>query len=289
MKNKNPITASLLFVFSLLISGCNRNDEIKHMNNFEKKIHIAINEHGEELKNRHPNMVRVTHQPVGVSFYKIDWDEKDKGIVLIKSNKLSFEIDNVLGFTGNENDDLENEGMSQLNIISGITGPNGISHEDARVKFLEIISKLRNIGWQSTIPFSAPRFKGKDMLTYLFNFQRPTTLDASYLPSLDEWMRLPDLTTWEFYGDRTFLRVNFVRDSNKLDPKKPGAYVINFALESDINYYKGFAPPLQRDAWREILPSELKKAESRRKAIEKELVQKGLRVDETYQDPPIPK
>ena len=259
------------------------------MNTSNKGIHVKINESGAEFKNRHPEIVRVTHQPVGVSFYKIDWDEKNKGVIFVDVDKHSFEIDNALGLTGSENDDLKNDGISQLNIVSGLTGPNGISHQAAREKFLMILTGLRNAGWRSVIPFSAPRLRGKDMLAYLLDLQRPTTLDASYQPSLDEWMQLPDLTTWEFYADRTFLRVNFVRDANRLDVSKPGAYVVNFTLDSDLNYFKEFISPLQREKWRDRLPAELKEADTRRKSIEAELLQKGLRIDETYRDPPIPK
>ena len=120
------------------------------------------------------------------------------------------------------------------------------------------------------------------MFNYLLETQRPTTLDAAYEPSLDEWMKLKDLTTWELYANGTFLQLSFARDSTKLDLSKPGSYVLNLTLQSDINYFKGFVPPLQRTQWRELLPNELKKALARRSLLEVELRAKGLQIDESY-------
>lgn len=288
MNKKIYLFAFTLIIFFLIIFTFNKNSETNGMTS-NKIIRVRVNEPGIELKNRYPETVRTTHQPVGVTFYKIDWNAKNKGVVLVDMSKHSFEVDNTLSFIGSETDDLKNEGMSQLNVVSGLTGPNGISHQDAHKKFLTILNSLKSAGWQSVIPFSAPRLRGKDMLTYLLDSQRPTTLDAAYLPSLEEWMKLPDLATWEFYAERTFLRVNFVRDNSKLDVSKPGAYVVNFTLESDLNYFRGFVPPLQREQWQDRLPIELKQADARRKLLETELLQKGVRIDENYQDPPIPK
>lgn len=277
------------FVYVAFLAGCSKKIEEPAIKYRAEIIEVKVNEAGSDLKKRYPDIVRVKNQPIGINFYKIDWEEKRKGVISVEKGKYSFVIDDVLAFSGSENIALKNEGMSEINMIVGLSGENGISHQQAREKFFKLLSGLRSHEWQSVIPHSAPRLRGKDMLGYLLEDVHPTALDADYEPSLGEWMKLEDLTTWELYADGTFLNISFIRDREKLDLSKPGSYILNINFQSDVNYFKGFVPATRRTQWRELLPDEINKALARRMLLERESRAKGFRIDETYRDPPFPR
>ena len=102
-------------------------------------------------------------------------------------------------------------------------------------------------------------------------------------------MRIVNLTSWEFYANHIFLRINFYRDPSKLDLNKPAVYLINYEIKSDLEYFMTFVDPDHRDKWRELLPAEIKDVAVRREKLEADLIKQGVRVDTNYIDPPIPK
>jgi len=150
-----------------------------------------------------------------------------------------------------------------------------------------ILQKISQAGWQITIPCSPPRLRGKDMLNYLFT-EKTTTLDATYMPTFEEWMQMESLTTWAFYADHVYLEVEFTREHTLTDPTKPGAYLIGFNLKSEAEYFRGYVGPDNRKRWKELLPAQLAMGAQMRAEAEAKMRAKGVRIDETYQDPPAP-
>lgn len=259
------------------------------MEKITDSVEVHVGENGQQFKGKYSTLVTATEQLAGLIFFKIDWTSKKKGKIRIEHGNNSIEVCDALGFVGTEDVEFKNLGMSEINIVSGITGPTGISHQQAREKFLGILRRIKQSGWQSTIPFSAPRLKGKEMLEYLFNSKRRTTLDANYSPTLDEWMQLDNFATWEFYSNHVFLRINFTRDQSKLNINQPGVYLINYELKTDLEYFMEFIDSDDRNRWREALPPEIKIASARRAMLEADLVKQGKKIDTNYSDPPLPK
>ena len=255
-----------------------------------QNVTIKIGEQGTAFAKRYPALVKIQHQPAGVDFYDIDWDVRPRGIVTIEHGQHSFKIDDVMGImAGQDLGDEANEGLTEFSISSGgsIPAPGLVSHDEARLKMYAILQRILQAGWQINITPSMPRLRGKDALNYQL-VDDYTSLDASYLPTFEEWMRIDSLTDWRFYADHVFLTVNFTRESTLTDPTKPGAYLIRFNLKSENEFYRGYVGGEHRKEWKTRLPAELAKLAPLRAAAEAKLRAQGVKIDETYQDPPLP-
>ncbi len=251
-------------------------------------VHIYLGEQGEEFLKKYTNQVNVNRQPAGTNFYRIAWNTTAPGIVSVENGKSGFTVANVLSIQGSENLTLPKEGISEFSINAGISPSELIRHDEARLKLFSIFQSLLQSGWKVNILRNRPRLRGQDMLNYVSNGGRYGTLDAAYLPTLEEWMRIENSTSWDFYSDRSFLTISFLRDQKLMDPSKPGAYLLTFDIKSESEYYQDFVDADDRKRWQELLPSELAKLPPMRAAAETEVRAQGLKVDETYQGPPLP-
>jgi hypothetical protein len=271
-----------------LASGCTESNEDKDVVMVDTAITLNLHESGEIFRNRYTDRVRVSLQPAGISFYKIKWENRSRGSVKINIGNRILRVDDVLSLIGTQNEDIKTEGISKIHLTSGITGPNGITHEAARNYFFDVLSRLRSEGWESSIPFGDPRLRGRNMLNYKLATGRVTPLDADYKPTLEEWVKLEDLSAWELYSDDAFLRISFKRSPDPDNPTGPGVYLVNYDLNSSINHFKGFVDPMRRNEWKTLLPAELKDLVARRSAAEAALREEGIPIDIDYVDPPIP-
>lgn len=279
------LSAALFWV----ILGCDYKGTQKMNTKATSPVEISINIPGDRLKEKYPALVSVNRQPAGLSFFKMTWSSNNKGIVRLTHGAHTFDFSDVLSLLGTQDDEQRKPEISEFTIICGISGVSGISHSAARDRFFGIIDRLEKAGWKSTVRFSAPRLSGKDMMKYRLESGESVTLASDYIPTIDEWMKLEDLSTWEFYADGVFLRMNFLRDEKKLDPSKPGAYIINFNIQSDIEYFKSFVDPDHREEWQTFLPESLKESLDRRQLREESLRKKGFKINTDYKDPPLPK
>ena len=101
-------------------------------------------------------------------------------------------------------------------------------------------------------------------------------------------MRIESHTPWSFYADGLYMEVSFTRERTLTDPTKPGSYLLTFNIKTETEYFRGFAGPDNRLRWKEVLPQELAKVAVTRAQKETELRAKGVPIDESYQDPPVP-
>ncbi|MBB3225402.1 hypothetical protein [Pseudoduganella umbonata] len=288
MKELKLFSTILFIVVAAFSSGCtdSNNNELAIMPN--TVITLTLHETGDSFHKRHPDLVRVTRQPLGLSFYKAQWSSRSRGTVKIAAGNRLLQVEDVLSLIGTQDDDIRTEGISTVHLTSGITGPHGITHEAARDYFFAVLSRLRNEGWKSSIPFDDPRLRGKDMLNYQMAVGSSTPLDADYKPTLQEWIKLEDRSAWELYSDSAFLRISFKRAPNPDNPSGPGVYLVHYDLDSSVNHFKGFVDPLRREEWKALLPAELKDLAARRSKAEAALREKGIPIDTDYVDPPIP-
>ncbi len=253
------------------------------------KISIKIGEQGTAFAQRYPALVKIQHQPAGVDFYDVDWKQATPGSVTIEHGKYSFVIENVLSvMAGQDLGDEANEGLTEFSINAGITAPDRIPHDEARLKMYAILQRILQAGWVTQIDRGDPRIRGKDAFNYVMTTSHYSSLDAAYVPTFEEWMRIESRTTWYFYADHLYLSVNFTRESTLTDPTKPGAYLISFNLKSENEFYRGYVGGEHRKEWKTRLPAELAKLAPLRAAAEAKLRAQGVRIDETYQDPPLP-
>ena len=227
----------LLFFNIALLSACQepRKEKIPISN-----ITIQIGEQGHKFVKRYPGEIKTERQPAGLDFYKIGWPASKKGEVTIENGKHSFALEDVRSVVGTQSNEFPTEGISEWNITVGVTGPNGIYHDDARKTMFAILQKFLQAGWKVSIPLSVPRLRGKEMTNYLLKEGRYTTLDAEYTPTLEEWMQIDSSGIWKLYADRMFLKVTFMRESTLTDLTKPSSYIFSFDLTSETETFRSY-------------------------------------------------
>jgi hypothetical protein len=268
--------------------GCYDQYKKKETTVMQTNVTVHLGENGEAFAKRYLDQVNINRQPAGLDFYRIDWKTSAPGIVLFEHGKHSFTVENALDVGGYQNKDFPHEGMPELDITAGLTASDLISHDEARLKMFAILQKILQSGWKVFIDRSDPRLRGKEMLRYVQTTSSASSLDAEYLPTFDEWMEIPSNTTWSFYADHVYLEVSFTREHTLTDPIKPSAYIVNFNIKNESEHYRAYVGPDNRKRWKELLPGELAKLVPMRAEAEAKMVAKGFKIDETYQDPPVP-
>jgi len=284
-------------VVALAIIGCSRNDPAPPLSppNPQQKalamspsVSIKVGESASEFAKRYAGLVKM-HQPApGTEYYAIDWDDRPRGIVQVDHGRFSFMIDDVLGISSLLINELSNEGLSEFTIFSGITEPDLISHDEARRKFYEILQSIQQKGWKPLVERGDARISEKERLNYALGTDKYAGLDPYYLPTLEEWMRIESLTPWSFYADHVYLDLNFTREPTLTDPTKPGSYLISFDLKTEAEYFRSFVKGEDRHRWKELMPPELDRLAQQRKEKEAALEADGIKIDTSYQDPPVP-
>jgi hypothetical protein len=282
----------LLFIIAVCasLSGCtdSRINEMTH-----KDISLGLHESGEVFHKRYPGLVQITHQPAGAFFYKAQWQRAEKGSVTIKAGDSIVKFVDVLSLLAIQDEKNAADGVFTIDLTSGITGSDGITHGAARDYIFSVLSQFRSQGWRYAIPFSEPRLRGAHMLNYKLATGGVVLLDADHKPTLDEWIKLPDRSGWRLYSrlysNGAFLTIKFNRAPDPKNPTGPGVYLISYNVTSDVNYFKGLIEPLKREDWKTLLPAELKDLATRRRTSEAVLSEKGIPIDTDYVDPPVPR
>jgi hypothetical protein len=259
--------------------------------NMMQEVTIKIGELGSEFQKRYPSQVKVNKQPAGLDFYSIDWDTRPRGTVKVDHDKFSLAIDDVLGVQTSIDLELPKEGFDSITVFAGLSTNNDqglITHDEARDKLYAILKKIEQAGWKIITGRGDPRLKGHDRFNYVVGKDSSAGLGTDFLPSLEEWMRIENLTAWEFYADRQYLSVTFKRERTLLDPTKPGSYLLTYTLKSEAEHFRAYVGPDGRKRWKELLPNELTVHPPLRQKAEATLKAQGIKIDETYQDPPLP-
>ena len=253
-----------------------------------EEVSIKIGEQPDDFLKRYPDKIKIQKQPAGLDFYSIDWDSMPRGVVTIDHGKHAFTLSDVMGIQTHTNVDLLSEGFYEYTIFAGITPEDLIPHAQARDKIYALLKQIEARGWRSITSRSRPRLTGKDRLNYALNTSTSVGLDTKYIPTLEEWMKIENLTSWNFYADHQYLTVDFQRESSLTDPEKPGAYLLSFSLKSEVEQFKGYVDSLDRERWKTLLAAEIQKLSPQRTEREAALKAQGIPIDETYQDPPLP-
>ena len=265
--------------------------EAKHeTKKMAQEVSIKIGERAPDFQKRYPDQITIIKQPAGLDFYKIRWKSKPRGTVKIDHGAYSFAIEDVLSLSTTLDLELPEEGFADYSINAGMAEPSPglIPHAQARDKIYALLKQIEARGWRSFTSEYEPRLTGQDRLNRVLTVNDWIGLDTKYIPTLDEWMKIESSTSWHFYADRQYLTVDFRRESSLTDPEKPGAYLLSFALKSEAQHYRTYVGPDNRARWQALLPTELATLKQNRAKTEAALKAQGIKIDETYQDPPLP-
>ncbi|MCX4028571.1 hypothetical protein H0A36_14565 [Endozoicomonas sp. SM1973] len=253
-------------------------------------ITLKVSEHSQHfIKRLHLDKKNIDKQPAGLNFYEKHFKSGQRPTIQIEHDQYSFDIPFALSFLGTENVDYLERGISSFDINSGFANYfEPIHHDKAKTLFMNRVQKLLALGWQQYIHYGDPRLKGKD--SYRFIAEGEEVIygpDPSYIPTLEEWMTLDTDHTWTLYVDGLFLNIGFRRDRKRMDPDKPGAYLINYEVYGKEEHAENQFMGEDRKKWRELWVEDMKQSKRLRYEIEAELKTKGYTIDTSYKDPII--
>lgn len=121
---------------------------------------LSLSESGETLISHYPKQVDIDAQPMGTSFYSFDFEPPNLGSVEIQAGKHHLSLNNVFWVMGTEDLRAKN-GISSFVIRAGLSTPEKIEHDQARLNMMAIFKQLLAQGWQYHIYDSDPRLKGQ--------------------------------------------------------------------------------------------------------------------------------
>lgn len=250
------------------------------------EITIKLGEPGAEFVKRNPGLVKVEKQPAGLNFYSIAWTTSNQGKVLLENGASSLHLANVLSVQANEDAEApatSPDSFQDVTVGTNLGAQPLISHDQARLSLYGILHDALAAGWRPLITESDPRLTGKERFDYAMTRDSMIGLDARYVPSLTEWMRIKDSTPWFLYAGHVVLELNFQRDQSRMDPTQPGSYFLSFLFQTDVEHFRGYAGTDHRKDWRQVLPGALAEAHRHRSQLEAELKSQGFHIDESYQ------
>ncbi len=274
-------SAAALFIIFYLTNN-NENSIMK-----TTTISVKAGESGKDFLKRNQLSERnnTDKQPMGVTFYDIQWDASQTGTVMVENGQQSFATPFALGVTGAENVRRE-EGIEQFTINSLMTNDNSIAHDQARQLFYAYLQKLLKLGWKPFIPHNTPRLTGQQAYRYAAQENLYMAMPSDYEPTLDEWMQI-EHAAWYLHSNGVFLEIGFQRSRHLMDPKNPGAYLLNVALTSKIFEAKSHFSGEERNQWETLWVDRIKSLKRERYQKEAELIKRGFTIYTDYQEPKI--
>ncbi|WP_211441092.1 hypothetical protein [Collimonas humicola] len=287
------LIASMVIVSWLLFGGYV--NAASPFNLFEKKsimyknIVVEVGESGNDFAKKYQGMIDVNDRNPGSHFYRVNWSVDPLGTATVKNGSSTFEMGTVLSILGDSDDTYPAEGISDFSINLGLPPRNNILHDDARLKFYALLQRIQQAGWKRWIAPGMPRLNGADALRYQMggveNVASLMSLDPSYIPSLEVWMTMKDMSGWQFYLNNIYMSVQFTRDRKRMDPNLPGAYFLTLKLQSKESFQRSELAYENRQRWKELYPDVRKRQAEKRLHSEEYVRNLGFKVDMEYRNP----
>ena len=285
MQNMYINMKKFILFFIFILTACNNHEGEQVVN--QASIKIKVGDLGEQFLHRNnlPAKGHVNKQPAGINFYRYDWNTKSLGMVFVENGSHSFQIPFALGVMGAEDVSRVADGITEIDVSAGIYATDTIMHDEARRKFIVLLQNLTKLGWKPVIAYEDPRLSGEQAYKYYVE-DNYYAFPLSYSPTFEQWMRI-STARWYLHADGVFLEVNFQRDSSKMDPNQPGAYLFSFNLQSKEEKAKAHFEGDDRDHWQELWVDKIKSLKKQRYEKEKELVKNGYTIFTDYEEPKI--
>lgn len=254
----------------------------------ETMITIEVGQAGNEFiqKNHLDARQAVKRQPAGLNFYQYRWPLENRGQVRVENGKYSFLIDGVLSLQGTEDDENRSRGIFNYSVTFGLSGGGDVPHDRVRLELYEFLKGLQAKGWRRVIPFYEPRLSGRSAYEYYLG-HRFYSFPVDYQPTLPEWMKLGNSTTWILHADGVFLELRFRRNSEKVDPEQPGNYLFTATIQGKDEYAQSFFEPKDKDQWAALWQDSVNGFKRDRLKEEERLMRQGVEIDSAYEDPSI--
>jgi hypothetical protein len=291
VRTRRTVSCLLATLAALLVMGCQPSSTSKSSSKIvmPQSIEIEIGESPQALIGRYGKAVDVDNkneQAYGVTFYAVDWPDSSQGTVVIKNQKSEVRLDTALGASGSFDKAHAEEGIYDYSISLGIPPRNNVTHDQARLQFYEMLKRIQQAGWKRWIYPENPRLAGAEAFRYrLVKDQGVDSLDPEYVPGLEDWMKLPDMTSWRFYLNGVYMDVQMSRDSTRMKVDEPGAYFVKIKLEGYANFWRNALNEQDRPHWRDLFPGLQRQMHAERANAEQKLKAQGYTIDTSYRNP----
>ncbi|AKT33361.1 hypothetical protein RYA05_31505 [Pseudomonas syringae pv. actinidiae] len=227
-----------------------------------------------------------------ICFYDFDihLQSSNKATAIIETSQHPLIFDDIVSAVFSI---VEDSHMTNAKIILGGV-PSNSEHTRAIDYFYKQLENLKTSGWrryiypyEARIPGSEAR-KFKDFDTVL---EKPAVTgpwkDPALILSKEEWLSSPMLNDWYFYKDGVYLTFSVQRESTPGSEQERGSYLFTLRFRSETEFYKNFIESEDREHWKTLVPTVLKKMAKERAMVEALLKKSGVLIDESYQEPKI--
>ncbi len=265
--------------------GCQERKGIKVMGK-PTEIEFKLGQSFESFNKKYPSL-KVSRQPIGATFYKLDWPEITPATIIFKMGEYQVGFPYTISMSTMESDYKSSEGITKFRFKSGITDDKTITHKEARLKFHELLQGLLGKGWKRSLYYGYPRLKGSQAMHYTREIRSAYPLDPNYLPTMKEWMALKNMgTRWELYAsNKAFMNIVLQRKSSETNPDV-GIYLLSIEIINDQEMGLSHFLPEDKIDWgnQEKWDSAKGAFLKKRMKLEKDLLSKGYEIDESYED-----
>ncbi len=283
-----------LIVVFVMSSGCKQDESS-----------VAAHNASVELALRAPVQKAITNSAVkfskecmvnlGLCWYRIgrSANEKDLPSVTIKSADSTLGFQNVTDVTLVVDDQV---GKDIENIDVALRGlPDNSTHEQNRDFIYKLIENIKSSGWKHYYSPGDPRISGSNsskidspgkVLGHYVSSH--PWFDPDYVIDMNRWRKVSSFYSWCFYSQGDYLTLKAWRRNSSDDPATRGTYLITMEFKTEREFWLSeFSGNKDRANWKELLPARLSKYKDSRRFIEDEARASGMKIDESYQDPPI--
>jgi hypothetical protein len=230
----------------------------------------------------------------GLCWYEINKSSNNKSLpsvaVGLGENKLQF--DNVTGVTSTVD---EKFGENVQNIELTLRGlPDNTSHEENKAFIYAFVKMIASKGWQYYRYPESPRIPGSEAgklsragFVMGVNVLSHPWFDPAVEISMAQWMSNTGFYDWDFYKDGIYLKLRAWRSDSDVNSETYGNYLITVEFHSEQDFWINQFVEDDMPNWVSLLPSLLVKYHQQRQELEAKAKASGIKIDETYQDPPI--
>ena len=230
----------------------------------------------------------------GVCWYEIDKsaNASDLPTVIFDQHGASFQAKNVISLSTVVDEQFGKDIQSLKLMLRGL--PDNSSHEKNIDFIYGVVKDLTSRGWQKYYYPASPRIPGSEAnkistgdIVLGERVRSHPWFDPSIRMSFDQWVSYSSVYQWHFYQQGVYLTLEVMRSDSTNDPEENGNYLVSLTAQNESAFWRGHFGEKDIKNWVILLPALLDRYHAQRAAAEAKARANGIKIDETYQDPPI--
>jgi hypothetical protein len=257
-------------------------------------IKIALHEDTEHfLAANTPNIESDCLDAVGSCDYNYDARARSgESAALVTAGSINVGLDNIKRLSTTKDRLTQGRIQNVEVVLRGL--PDNSTHDENKKFIYTLLQKLSAQGWNHYYLPSDPRIDGDQAAkiqsaTEVFGqvVSSHPWFDPNYQMTREQWNVVSDFYNWYFYHDGYYLKVSAWRHNDDSAPATRGTYLVTLEFLTASYFWQPYFPGLDITQWNDQLPRVLANLKEAREKLEAKARANGIKIDETYQDPPI--